>query len=339
MKLFRGNGFSEYLEYKNSYFNSIKGCVLAIGNFDGLHKGHVSIINQVKLLSEKHKLKSAVMLFAPSPKIYFSRKNNSYIPNTPNTPNTPKRVLPFRDQLILLKQSGIDFVFLIRFNESFSNLSPENFIDNYLINKLSVKHLVIGEDFRFGHKGLGDYDFLKNYNKKINVIKSETFFIKQDLDKYNKISSTWIRECLNKGYFDLLKKLLGREYILSGKVAYGNQLGRKIGFATINIKMPSDIALSGVFCVKVLLQDKIYEGVANIGFRPTIRFNKLNKFNKSHNKCVLEIHVFNFNKQVYGCKIKVIFYKKLREEIKFPSLDKLKNQLFSDVNVAKEFFA
>ena len=330
MKLFRGNDFSEFCAISNNSVdltkNPQKGCALAIGNFDGIHKGHLSILNQIKFLSEKNNLNSAVMLFSPNPKFYFAIKKQSN--------NIPKIVLPLRDQLLLLKQCGIDFVFLVRFNESFSSLSPESFIDDYLIKKLSVKYLVIGEDFRFGNKGLGDYDFLKTYNKNLNIIKSETCILNN-----KRISSTWIRECLNKGNFDLLKQLLGREYILSGKVAYGNQLGRKIGFSTLNIKMPSDIALSGVFCVKVLLQDKIYEGVANIGFRPTIRFNKLNKFNNSHNKCVLEIHLFNFNKQVYGSNIKIIFYKKLREEQKFPSLDKLKTQIFSDVNLAKDYFA
>ena len=318
MKLIRGNDF---LNFKA---NNKKGCALAIGNFDGIHKGHQEILKQLRLIATRDGLETAVMLFNPNPKVYFAKQKNIY---------APKKVLPLKEQLILLSKYGIDNVFLMRFNNNLSNLSPDDFIKEYLLDKLMVKHLVVGEDFRFGHKGAGDYSLLKKYSLTHDLLVSESEIL---LLNSNKISSTWIRKCLNDGDFKNLKQILGREYSLSGKVAYGNQLGRKIGFATLNIKMPENICLSGVFCVKVEYKNKIINGVANIGFRPTI--NKSNNKSNNKNKCVLEVHLFDFNQQIYGESVRVFFYKKLREEKKFPGLEDLKKQLSKDVNSAKNFF-
>ena len=336
MQLIRGNDFDSYFDKLSDIYTH--GCALSIGNFDGIHKGHDSIINKLKIIAKQNNLKTGVMLFDPSPKLYFALSRGESI--------SRNLVLPLRDKLKILKDSGVDFVFLMRFNHSLSVLSAENFVNNYLIKKLNVKSLVVGEDFRFGYKGSGNYKLLDAYSKKgfFSVHKSITknytqINLNSNKHMNYKISSTQLRKYIKYGDFSSLHKLLGREYKLSGRVQHGNQLGRTIGFPTINIKMPNNIALAGVFCVKVLINDSWMSGVANIGFRPTLSSNLSNSYKNEYKKrCLLEVHLFDYNQSIYGINVEVVFYHKLREEQKFGSIDALKQQLSKDEKAARKYF-
>lgn len=319
MQLIRFNikNSAQIIEIDNTIF---KSCALTIGNFDGLHLGHQAILANLKSIAKEHNMPAAVMLFEPHPKVHFAKGKGL---------DSHNRVLPIRDQLRYFKKYEIDIIYCIQFNEGFSKVNPEVFVKNLLIDKLKTKHLIVGKDFRFGHKGAGDFNLLSKLSNDNNF----NLYQAKEVEVENKrVSSTWVRDALKTGDFKLAANLLGREYVLSGKIGYGAQLGRSIGFATINLKLPKNIALSGVFCVKVEFvdQDKMVNGVANVGFRPTV--------SKDKKRCLLEVHLLDFSEDVYGQKVKVYFYKKLRDEKKFSSLDNLKAQLSKDIKAGIDYF-
>ncbi len=299
-----------------------QGCVLTIGNFDGVHCGHQHILQRLKQKSQQLKLPSIVMLFEPHPREFFAKKfakNNQEV-------TAPARLMQLRDKLHYLKQQKIDFVLCLRFDEHFSEQSPQDFIQTLLVKKLKVKYLSIGDDFCFGKARQGDFETLQQAGKQFNFTVEDSYSY---CFEEQRISSTLIRDALNKDDFTLAEKLLGKPYAIRGRVMHGKKLGRTIGFPTANIKLDRFvIPLYGVFAVKVNLNGEQFYGIANVGNRPTI--NGLN--------ALLEVHLFDFNHLIYGQSIEVIFIEKIRSEIKFPNFEALKQQIKKDVAEVKSIF-
>lgn len=307
---------------KLANYSADGGLALSIGNFDGLHLGHKSVLKHLLTESKKLNFPSAVMCFEPQPKEFLAHIK------------APARLSRFRDKFIGLKELGIDKLFCLNFNQKFSSISAEDFIFEILYKKLNVKYLVVGDDFKFGYKGQGNYDLLLEYGKKLGfeVVSMDSF-----LHASKRISSTYIRELLSANDLGAIKDLLGENFFIRGKVSYGNQLGRTIDFPTANIRLQRRVApVFGVYVVKVafenenicrLLKKKEFYGVANVGFRPTV--------DGSENR--LEVYIFDFNSSVYGEEIKVSFLQKLRDEKKFASLQELKQQILLDEIEARKY--
>ncbi len=288
-----------------------QGCVATIGNFDGLHLGHQKIISHLKEKSEELNLPLTVISFEPLPAEYF-------------IPEPPTRIYPLRDKLRLLAELGIDNCLCLRFNASLANMQPQLFIDTVLLKHLKVKYLVVGDDFRFGHKREGDFALLKSVGENTGMQVIDTATVKTLGER---VSSTRIRNSLEKGDLLTSNKLLGHEYKLSGRIRHGDKRGRTIGFPTLNMKLPENIALArGVYAVKVHgLSDNTLSGVANLGSRPTV--------NGKENR--LETYLFDFDHEVYGSHVCVEFLEFIRAEKRFDSFELLKLQIEKDSSKAK----
>ena len=286
-----------------------------IGNFDGLHLGHQAILNQVKDKARESSSASLVFFTEPHASEYFAAKDKNS--------SAPPRICPWREKVKLLKNFGIDFAFFLQFNKSLKTMTPQSFLDDVLA-QLNLKHLIIGDDFRFGAERAGDFQLLKNWGKSngTEVIANKT--VSRD---GLRISSTRIREALLQSKFELAAQLLGRPYTFSGKVVYGKQLGRTIGVPTANLWIPKQrLPIAGVYAVKCSLAEESFNGIANMGIRPTV----------DGSKPVLEIHIFNFSESIYGQILTVEFKNKLRDEKKFDNIDLLKEQILQDISQAKE---
>ena len=286
-----------------------------IGNFDGLHLGHQAILNQVKNKAMQSTSSSLVFFTEPHASEYFAAKDDNFV--------ALPRICPWREKVKLLKNFGIDYAFFLQFNRSLKAMTPQNFLDEVLA-QLNLKHLIIGDDFRFGAQRAGDFEVLKNWGK----INGTEVIANQTVSHHGKrVSSTRVRETLLQSNFDLAAELLGRPYTFSGKVVYGKQLGRTIGVPTANLWIPKQrLPIAGVYAVKCLLARKSYNGIANMGIRPTV----------DGTKPVLEIHLFNFSESIYGQRLTVEFKNKLRDEKKFDNIDLLKKQILQDISQAKE---
>ena len=294
----------------------LSGCALTIGNFDGVHLGHQAILRHLRQKANVLNLPMAVMLFEPQPREYFMGDK------------APARLMRLRDKLHYLAQAGVDVVIVAKFDRTFANLPAEQFIEDWLVRKLNVKFLSIGDDFKFGAKRLGNFAMLQQAGKQFGfeVEDSRTFC----LDEL-RISSTAIREALAKDDLQHAQNLLGKPYRIFGRVIHGNKLGRTIGFPTANVRLHRQVnPVKGVYAVKVRLKSgEIFDGVANMGKRPTINGTIQ----------LLEVHLFDFSENIYGQMVEVEFCHKIRDEIKFPSFEALKAQIEQDVKTAKAFFA
>ena len=305
------------IDFFNKKFSS-KPLNATIGNFDGLHLGHKEIIKKMKKIRAKDNLHSLVICTEPHAKEFFAEEKDSA--------EQPTRISPWRDKCKRLKDNNVDYAFFLRFNKKLQSMSPEEFIDK-ILSKLNIKYLMVGDDFKFGKERSGDFDFLANWgdSNEIEVARIPTYSF-QD----RRVSSTWIRESIANGDFDLAEKLLDRRYTFSGKVVFGSRLGRTIGIPTANIWVPkSNLPIRGVFAVKALIKGETFNGIANMGVRPTV----------GGTSPVLEIHIFDFNEEIYGNRIEVEFFKKIRNEQKFENLDKLKEQINLDIEETKIYFA
>ena len=305
------------IDFFNKKFSS-KPLIATIGNFDGLHLGHKEIIKKMKKIGAKDNLHSLVIFTEPHAKEFFAEEKDSA--------EQPTRISPWRDKCKRLKDNNVDYAFFLRFNKKLQSMSPEEFIDK-ILSKLNIKYLMVGDDFKFGKERSGDFDFLANWgdSNEIEVARIPTYSF-QD----RRVSSTWIRESIANGDFDLAEKLLDRRYTFSGKVVFGNRLGRTIGIPTANIWVPkSNLPIRGVFAVKALIKGETFNGIANMGVIPTV----------GGTSPVLEIHIFDFNEEIYGNRIEVEFFKKIRNEQKFENLDKLKEQINLDIEETKIYFA
>tara|TARA_B110000008_G_scaffold20971_1_gene19342 strand:- start:405 stop:1289 length:885 start_codon:yes stop_codon:yes gene_type:complete len=287
-----------------------------IGNFDGLHLGHQAILNNLK--EEAKNLGTSTLVFFTEPHAaeYFSAKG---ISNT----ESPPRLCPWREKFRLLNDYGIDYACFLKFNSSLKSMTPENFIKD-ILEEMNLKSLIVGDDFRFGAERVGDFNLLKEWGNKTNVLVSNTETV---IFEGKRVSSTRIREALLKSDFNLAASLLGRPYIYSGKVVYGNQLGRTINVPTANLWIPKQkLSISGVYAVTCMHKGANYKGIANMGVRPTV----------GGEQPVLEVHLFDFNDEIYGHRIDVEFKFKIRDEKKFESLAFLKEQIQKDISLAKK---
>ena len=291
------------------------GTVATIGNFDGVHLGHQALLAQLKVQSIRFRLPMVVLIFEPQPSEFFYQKN------------VPARLTNLREKLDMLKAAQVDYVCCLKFNKKLASMLPSDFATTYFFSLLQTKYLLIGEDFRFGQDRQGDVNLLSNLAKQAKCT-LETFpnFI---LDN-QRVSSTKIRELLASNQLKQAQALLGRPYSLCGRVVPGQGKGREWGIPTANLSMHRiSLPLSGVFCVQVQRSNgRVVNGVANLGRRPTV----------DGSRNVLEIHLFDFSGNLYGEMLKVVFLHKLREEVKFSSIEKLVQQIRDDVFAAKCYF-
>ena len=289
------------------------GISLAIGNFDGFHKGHQAVVEAMKEKARIYGLTSAVMIFEPQPLEYFSRSR------------APARLYSLRDKLQALEVAGVKLVFCMKFNQEFASMSAEDYVIGLLHKKLGVKSVTVGTDFNFGKGGAYTIEDLKRIGAGVSMQAQAIDGVELDGVR---VSSTRIRGYLCEGRLDLAKSSLGRSYSISGAVVHGYALGRTLGFATANVNINRRVSpLSGVFAVKVLCQYGLFDGMANIGYRPTVI--------NGQEKALLEVNLFDFNKDLYGKSIRVFFIKKIRTEQKFENVNALKEQLEADRLEAK----
>ena len=294
---------------------NLHACALTIGNFDGVHLGHQAILRHLQTKADELHLPMVVMLFEPQPREYFCAEN------------APARLMRLRDKLRYLKQAGVDMVIVAKFDRTFADLPAQQFIEDWLVRKLNVKFLSIGDDFKFGAKRQGNFALLQQAGEQFGfTVEDSRSFCLDEL----RISSTAIREALANDDLTLAEKLLGRPYRILGRVIHGNELGRTIGFPTANICLHRQVnPVKGVYAVRVRLKSgAFFNGVANIGTRPTI--NGVNQ--------LLEAHLFDFQGDLYGQWLDVELCHKIRNEMKFPSFDDLKAQIAQDVETAKNVF-
>jgi len=292
-----------------------QGCALTIGNFDGVHLGHLQILNTLKKVADERGLSSCIMSFEPLPEEYFSKEN------------APARLYRLREKWCALESTHIDYFLCCKFNHALANLSASAFIEKILLEKLQVKYLLVGDDFHFGNKRCGDFEMLQQAGKKygFEVNNTESLCLNE-----KRISSTRIREALLNNELDDAAQLMSRPYQICGRIAHGDKRGRTIGFPTANIKLHRHAtAVHGVYAVHMKIGDKLsVNGVANVGKRPTVDGENLQ----------LEVHLFDFNKELYGQQVCVEFKHKIRDEKRFDSFDELKDQIIKDSEAAKKYF-
>ncbi len=292
----------------------VKNAIVSIGNFDGVHKGHQQIIQQVINRAQECGGESVIITFNPHPRIVLGNDEDFRL------------ISSYLDKVDRFQHTGIDHLVVINFNKEFAALSSEQFAEKYLKGVLNTKSLIIGYDLRIGSDHLGDFEGFKVLGEKYG-------FEVEEISRVNiesaTVSSTLIRKALLTGNINKANELLGYDYGIFGKVIYGNQIGKKIGFPTANIEIKDPKVLlpcNGVYVVKVLWNDNVYGGMANIGIRPTI----------SHSQLTLEVHLFGFSKNIYLDFVTVYFQNRLRDERRFNSLDELKKQLEIDKENAQK---
>ena len=291
-----------------------KGSIILIGNFDGLHLGHQKLFTLAKKYKKKHSLKIGVLTFEPMPKMYFNKDINNF------------RISNQKQKINLLNKFNVDFVIIKKFNKEFSKTKSIDFIEKILKKKLKAKFIFVSNNFRFGNKREGDVKQLIKYEKIYNyrIIKPTPLIKEKKI-----VSSSLIRNYLQKGKLIKANNLLNRKWSIEGKVQKGKQLGKKIGFPTANIDIKDYVlACPGVYAVRVKMKNnsKIYKGIANLGYRPTFNEKKL----------LLEVHLFNFSGNLYDKDLLVEFLKFIRKEKKFKNMDQLKKQIKTDLLVAQK---
>lgn len=288
---------------------------VTIGNFDGVHLGHIAMLQRLKNIAHENGLPTAILTFEPHPRAFF----------TPD--NAPPRLINLRDKLTYFQHIGIDYVWILPFNHDLARMSAESFVEFLLVKALNVKHVLIGEDFCFGYKRLGNINTLKAAGIQYQfAVTSLTSIEKNGL----RISSTAIRQALQHGDIEKANTLLGRPYRISGKVIHGNKLGRTLGYPTANIQLKhTPSPLSGIFCVEIHGLEKTYQGVVSLGIRPTLN---------PPSPPTLEVYIFDFDEIIYGHTLSIDFFHKLRDEAKFSNLTSLVTQIAIDVEQTKRFF-
>jgi riboflavin kinase/FMN adenylyltransferase len=293
-----------------------KGCVATIGNFDGVHRGHQSLLQALKLRAKALSLPVTVIIFEPQPREFFSKEG------------APGRITRFRDKVERLFLEGVDQIVCLSFNERLRSLTAEKFVQTLLVDGLDVKHLVVGDDFKFGCDRSGDYDYLLNASKQFGFeLASMATFSHQD----SRISSTRVREVLDSGDFDLAAELLGWRYQISGKVVHGRKLGRQLGVPTANLQLSNiKSPFSGVFAVTAKHDETVMPAVANLGIKPTV-----NGVAPS-----LEVHILDGleSPDLYSKRLSIEFHAKIRDEKKFNGIEELKAAIEQDIETAKTHF-
>lgn len=307
MKMLLGNKIARFSE----------GAAVTIGNFDGVHLGHQALMSRLSLEAKKRGIPSVVILFEPQPAEYFLKEQ------------APARLATLREKLSAISRIQVDYVWCLRFNQSLANTSAETFVQRDILSKLHAKYVLLGKDFRFGKARQGDTDLLKK------ALSAQGCFLEVMPDYLlggQRVSSTVIRSLLANNQLDQAEHFLGRTYSMMGRVVAGEGRGRQWGIPTANINIMMHryhIPLSGVFCVRIKRKNgQCLNGVANLGVRPTV----------SGQSPVLEVHLFDFSDTIYGEYLEIFFLYKLRDEVKFSSIDDLIQQIREDVGAAKGYF-
>lgn len=290
-------------------------CTLTIGNFDGVHLGHIAMLRALKKMSLQHALPSVVLTFEPHPREYF------------NPDSAPARLSNVEEKLEQFEKIGIDNVWVLPFNQTLAQMPAETFIQTLLVRQLHTHYILVGDDFCFGYRRAGNLAMLKQAAQQYQF-EVESFPSIKKADQ--RISSTLIRQALQSGEMALAQTLLGRPYSMSGQVVHGDKVGRTLGYPTANLHLShSPPPLSGIFCVEVTVLDQVYQGVASLGIRPTLH---------SNSTFVLEAYIFDFNEMIYDQHIRIDFLKKLRDEMKYSDIESLKAQIAEDVKKTRAFF-
>ena len=287
---------------------------LAIGNFDGVHKGHQKVFKYAKKFAKKTKSKFGILTFSPLPVMFFKKQIRNY------------RLTSEDEKFHLLKSIGVDFIINIKFNENFSKISAENFIKKIIFSKINPRQIFVSNNFKFGNKRKGNVNLLKKFGKRYRykLLKIKPYKYRKKL-----VSSTRIRKSLQKGNIDLANKLLSRKWFIDGRVIKGKKLGRKLGYRTYNMRIKNYVLpKKGIYGVKVSLENNknMSKGVAYLGSRPTFKGKEI----------FLEINIFGIKKNLYKKKLRVYFLKFIRKDRKFRSTAELIRQINKDVILAKK---
>jgi len=291
----------------NSHSSDISESAIAIGNFDGFHLGHGKIIKNLKEVARRKNLTSIILTFSPNPRVYFEREIAMI-----NTDTQKKTIL---------EGLGVDRVIMLNFNE-IVDMSDEQFLHVFLIEKYKMRHIVMGENFRFGKGREGDIEFLQTMAERWGFAMT---IVKPVRLEQHRISSTLIRERLSEGLIEDANRMLGREYFIEGEVVEGAKVGSQLGFPTINVNTPNTILPEGVFKTRVEFEGKLFNSITYIGRRPTF----LGKEKK------VETHIFDFREKIYGRHVKIYFQKKVRDDMKFETRMSLVKQIKKDIENLK----
>jgi riboflavin kinase/FMN adenylyltransferase len=311
MKVFRGL----------SHATPMRPCALTIGNFDGLHLGHRALLAHVRHAADERDLAAVVMTFEPHPREYFAHKAG-------DPSKAPTRIANLRDNMEQMAKADIDYVIVEHFNAAFAHQTPQQFIENIVVNGLHTKWLMVGEDFCFGAKRAGNVGTLQEAGKKygftVDVLPTVTV-------NGRRISSSLVRAALAAGDFAQAQALIGHPFMMSGHVVHGKKLGRTLGYPTLNLRVAhKHPAVTGVFIVQVHgLADHALPAVASVGVRPTI---------EDTDRVLLEAHVLNYDESCYGKIVHVEFLHKIRDEKKFPDLPSMIAAISDDEAIARQYF-
>ncbi|MEW5068152.1 bifunctional riboflavin kinase/FAD synthetase [Bacillus subtilis] len=292
--------------------------VMALGYFDGVHLGHQKVIGTAKQIAEEKGLTLAVMTFHPHPSHVLGRDKE------------PKDLItPLEDKINQIEQLGTDVLYVVKFNEVFASLSPKQFIDQYIIG-LNVQHAVAGFDFTYGKYGKGTMETMPDDLDG----KAGCTMVEKLTEQDKKISSSYIRTALQNGDVELANVLLGQPYFIKGIVIHGDKRGRTIGFPTANVGLNNSYIVppTGVYAVKAEVNGEVYNGVCNIGYKPTF-------YEKRPEQPSIEVNLFDFDQEVYGAAIKIEWYKRIRSERKFNGIKELTEQIEKDKQEAIRYFS
>ena len=292
-----------------------RGCVATIGNFDGVHLGHQTVLGQVATKAAELNLPSQVIIFEPLPREFFMARR------------APARLTRFREKVQALQRFSVDRLLCLHFNRTLAEMPAQRFIERILVQGLAIRYLVVGDDFRFGKNRQGNFSVLRASGRQHGFTVAHMHTFEVDAER---VSSTRIRTALQNGQLSVAEKLLGRPYRMSGRVVHGDKLGKKIGFPTANIQLGRRVSpIKGVFAVEVFgLNAEPMYAVANVGNRPTVRGQEYR----------LEAHILDFERDIYGQQVHADFLHKIRDEVKFDSIDALKRQIEADASAARAFF-
>lgn len=298
--------------------NEIKeseGFVATVGNFDGVHVGHQEILSSIKSDATSLKREMVVITFVPHP-LSILRPKDHFLINS------------YRERREMLRSLGVDYLLEINFTRDFSTLPPEEFLIKHILTNESLKKIYVGYDFAFGANKSGDYKFLSNFCSKLAI---EVSHLNEFVLRDTKVSSSAVRNCVLNGEMEQAQALLGRKFFMRGRVTKGEGRGRQLSFPTANLEYSQDriVPLAGVYITEAILKSGSFRGLTNIGFNPT--------FNSDYQTRV-ETHILDFDKDIYGESIDIVFHKRLRAEKKFSSIAELVEQISKDVKIGREYF-
>ena len=296
-----------------THISQANGAVITLGCFDGVHLGHQRLMQRVVTKAKAQQRNAWVITFEPYPVEVLSQQG------------VPYRLTRWREKYEIIQQVGITHMLCLRFNTILAEMSAEDFLKNILVKQCHLKHVIVGDDCRFGKNRQGDISMLKQFSQQLGY---ELEVISSLNTSVGRISSSRVRKALATGCLDQVEALLGRPYQLMGRVVHGEKLGRELGYPTANIPLRRSYqGISGIYIVSVQLDQHVYRGVANIGIRPTV----------GGTVPLLEVHLFDFHGELYGRLLRVQLLKKIRDEVKFDSVTIMQQQMQQDVKEAMAY--